>query len=71
MRTVFGGRFEIGIREASSNPLGLGGGGVAVVCVEVVECLLFGVGRNAAARVEITSSTSMTTTSRRAATQVA
>jgi hypothetical protein len=75
MRTLFGGRFEIRMRETSSSPLGRGGPGL-VLCALVAGCVVVvrvpcGEGRNAAASVEITSSTSMTTTNRRAATPVA
>jgi hypothetical protein len=75
MRTLFGGRFEIRMRETSSSPLGPGGpearGAFFAGRAEVVVRVPCGEGRNAAARVEITSSTSMTTTNRRAATPVA
>jgi hypothetical protein len=72
IRTVFGGSFEIRIRELSSSPLGFGGGGGAVLRgAVVVERLVWGDGRKAAASVETTSSTSITMTSLRAATPVA
>jgi hypothetical protein len=80
MRTVFGGLFDIRIRETSSRPVVAGcGSTLALPCsglgfcrwAAVVELWRFGGGSSAAARVEIASNTSITTTSRRAATPIA